>query len=148
MLAPLPTEVSPTLPSAELFCVPEADVYKFWPLVSFHVRQAMKRGGISSFDAVEHAVLAGRNLLWLAADDDRIQAVAITEINKTEWRKLCLIVACGGADMDNWLPLISGIEKYARTQGCAAMQIMGRKGWMRKLKDYRTTKIVLEKELM
>ena len=147
MLAPLPTEALPTLPSVELFCMDPAEAYKAWPLVSFHIRQAMMRGGISSFDDVQRRVLGGNSLLWLAFNKDTIEAAAVTEINKTEWRKLCVIVACGGSNMDNWLPLIAGIEKYAKTQDCTAMQIMGRKGWFRKLKDYRTTKIVLEKEL-
>ena len=111
-------------------------------------------------------MLAGDALLWLAIarEDGRerpdgngahIQAAAVTELHATEWRKACVIVACGGrgprsgagAGMAAWLPLLAGIETYARAAGCASVRIMGRKGWARALPTYRTTRIVLEKEL-
>jgi hypothetical protein len=118
----------------------------------------MKRGGLSSFRPVEAGVLAGDALLWLAWDGTRIQAAAVTELHATEWRKVCVIVACGsafalraaadrGAGMRAWIPLLDGIEAYARAAGCAAVRIMGRKGWMRLLGDYRVKRIVLEKDL-
>ena len=49
--------------------------------------------------------------------------------------------------MAAWLPLLAGIETYASAAGCACVRIMGRKGWARALPTYRTTRIVLEKEL-
>jgi hypothetical protein len=107
----------------------------------------MKRGGLSSFGPVEANVRTGDALLWLAWDGERIQAAAVTELHTTEWRKVCVIVACGGAGMRAWLPLLAGIETYARAAGCACVRIMGRKGWARALPTYRTTRIVLEKEL-
>jgi hypothetical protein len=62
-------------------------------------------------------------------------------------RKVCVIIACGGIDMPRWLPLIEGIEKYARAEGCAAVRIVGRKGWARVLPDYRVHRVVLERKL-
>jgi hypothetical protein len=98
-----------------------------------------------------------------------IHAAAVTELHQTEhqgvhgtarrdgrerpdalherWRKVCVIVACGGSDMPRWLHLIEKIEDFARAEGCAATRIIGRKGWARVLAQYRTTRIVLEKEL-
>lgn len=107
----------------------------------------MRRGGLSSFRPVEASALAGEALLWLVSDGSSIQAAAVTELHATEWRKVCVIVACGGEDMCAWLPLLEGIEKYARTAGCEAVRIMGRKGWARMLASYRITRVVLEKEL-
>jgi hypothetical protein len=107
----------------------------------------MKRGGVSAFKPVKESVLAGTALLWLAAKDNHIHAAAVTEINETEWRRTCVIVACSGRRMTEWLPLIAAIEKFARTEGCAGVQIMGRPGWERALKEYRRKAVVLEKEL-
>jgi hypothetical protein len=50
-------------------------------------------------------------------------------------------------DRRQWLPLIAGLEAYARAEGCAAMRIYGRRGWLKLLPDYRTSRVLLEKEL-
>jgi len=92
-------------------------------------------------------VLQGRALLWLAWDGEDVNAAAVTEIGVTEWRKVCNIVACAGADMKRWLDLLEPIEEFAKAEGCAAMRIMGRKGWTRVLKAYRPRRVILEKEL-
>ena len=152
-----------------LVCVPPDHAAAIWPHVRALILAAMKRGGLSSFRPVEANVLAGDALLWLAWDGAHIQAAAVTELHATEWRKACVIVACGAPSgrscpsiaredgrqpplrramgMAAWLPLLAGIETYARAAGCASVRIMGRKGWARALPTYRTTRIVLEKEL-
>lgn len=134
-------------PSAELVCVPPDDVFTIWPFVKPQIIQAMRRGGLSGFGPVERGLLANHSLLWLAVRDCKILASAITQIEVTEWRKACVIVACSGKDMDDWLPLIAGIERFARIEQCNCMRILGRKGWIRKLKDYKVAKVVMEKEL-
>jgi hypothetical protein len=152
-----------------LVCVPPDRAAAIWPHVRALILAAMKRGGLSSFRPVEANVLAGDALLWLAWDGAHVQAAAVTELHATEWRKACVIVACGAPSgrsrpsiaredgrqpplrramgMAAWLPLLAGIETYARAAGCACVRIMGRKGWARALPTYRTTRIVLEKEL-
>src|SRR5262245_7545 len=144
----------------QLVCVDPARACEVWPHVRALIHAAMRRGDLSSFSAVEASVLAGDALLWLAWDPgaERITAAAVTELHATEWRKVCVIVACGAPSgrsrpssramgMAAWLPLLAGIETYARAAGCACVRIMGRKGWARMLPTYRTTRIVLEKEL-
>jgi hypothetical protein len=130
----------------ELCCVDPARIPAIWPHVSSLIREAMRRGDLSSFVAVEHAVRVGNALLWIATDGASIQAAAVTELQQTEWRKVCNIVACGGNDRGRWIRLIEGIEKFARAEGCSAVRVIGRKGWSRVLKDYRTHRIVLEKD--
>jgi hypothetical protein len=143
-----------------LICVPPDNAAAIWPHVRALIHAAMKRGDLSAFRPVEANVLAGDALLWLAWDPgaERIAAAAVTELHATEWRKVCVIVACGAPSgrsrpssramgMAAWLPLLAGIETYARAAGCASVRIMGRKGWARALPTYRTTRIVLEKEL-
>ena len=149
-----------TRESPRLVCVPPDRAAAIWPHVRALIHAAMRRGDLSSFSPVEASVLAGDALLWLAWDPgaERITAAAVTELHATEWRKVCVIVACGAPSvrsrpssramgMAAWLPLLAGIETYARAAGCACVRIMGRKGWARALPTYRTTRIVLEKEL-
>ena len=137
----------------ELVYIPLDHVHLVWPRVAGLIKAAMRRGDLSSFAAVATAVIAGRAQLWVAiASDDadrdhEIVAAAVTELQQTERRKFCVVVACGGHDMSRWLDLLAPIEDWARSEGCDAMRIMGRRGWIRVLPAYRLTRVVLEKEL-
>jgi hypothetical protein len=153
----------------QLVCVPPDEAARAWPHVRALILAAMKRGGLSSYGPVEDAVLRGDALLWLAWEQksdvgdqrigfrsltsvirhptSRIAAAAVTELHQTEWRKVCVLVACGGARMGDWIGLLDGIEAYARAAGCEAMRLMGREGWQRLLPRYRRTGIVLERTL-
>lgn len=134
-----------------LVCVDPAWVHELWPHVRDLIQAAMRRGDLSAFRPVERSVLRGDALLWIAWTGDEVAAAAITEPQQTEWRKVCVIVACGGAGarpplsrgrpgtgMRAWLALLDGIEAYAR---------VGRKGWARVLTSYKAKRIVLEKDL-
>lgn len=131
----------------KLLCVDPVLVPKFWPHVENDISEAMRRGGLGSLGSVRDAVFTSRALLWLAVQDSDIRACAVTQLIETEWRRICEIAACGGKDMQQWLPLIAGLEKYARDEGCEAVRIMGRKGWQRMLKHYRPTQVILERAL-
>lgn len=138
--------------ACQLVCVPPDEAVRTWPHVRDLIFAAMKRGDLGSFRPVEASVLRGEALLWLAiarAGDDgaRIQAAAVTELHQSEWRKVCVVVACGGAERTCWIALLDGIEAYAREAGCSATRIMGRKGWARVLPAYQVKRIVLEKDL-
>ena len=98
------------------------------------------------FDDVARAVLAGDDYLWVANQDGKILAVAVTRISEDPKGRLCTIVACGGAEWPRFGHLIGVLENYARQERCRAVEICGRPGWARLLK-YRTTRVVLRREL-
>lgn len=129
------------------YCVPPQLVKRVWPTVSKTLYNAMLRGGIGSFKVLEADVLSGGALLWVAAQSDEIVTAAVTQIGIGIRGKVCEIVACGGADTLHHLHLLKEIEDYARNENCRATRIIGRKGWVRALPDYRATRVVLEKEL-
>lgn len=133
---------------AQAVCVDPLQVRRVWPHVAHLIERAIARGGLSDFEAVAADVLAGRSLLWLAWDGAEILAAAVTEIGRDrEGRRLCTIVGCGGHVFERWGFLVAELERYARAEDCAAVVIMGRKGWQRQLPSYRVQAIVLEKEL-
>lgn len=132
----------------ELVCVDPVTVHQFWPFVRQPLYKAIHRADISLFRFVESAVLNGNACLWLVIEDGtRIVGQAVTQIEETErGRKVCTIVAASG-NMSKCLPLKVGLEKYAGTEGCQAIRIYGRQGWMRMLPDYRTHMVILEKDI-
>jgi len=131
----------------QCICIDPSKVHLVWPLVSHLIRAAMHKGRISEFADVEHAVLSGAQLLWLAADARAIWAAAVTQLSRANGEKFCTIVACGGRERARWLPLKAELEAFAKAEGCAAIRIHGRRGWAREFPDYRLTRILLEKEL-
>lgn len=131
----------------QCICIDPKFVDRVWPLVAHLIRAAMRKGRISDFADVERAVLAGRQLLWVAADTQAIWAAATIELSRANGEKLCTIVACGGRERARWLSLKKELEKFAKAEGCAAIRIHGRRGWAREFPDYRLTRILLEKQL-
>jgi hypothetical protein len=127
--------------SVGLLCVNPADVQKVWPLARDFIRAAIERTGLSDFGGIEKDVLSGDQLLWLALGE-RVEAAATTHLS----RGVCTLTACGGHQMERWLPLLDRIETYARDEGCK-MRIYGRPGWQRVLNGYRVEHVILEKAL-
>jgi hypothetical protein len=132
---------------SQLICIDPARIHEFWPFVASLIKAAMLRGAITDFDEVKKAVLAARALVWIAWDGTEIKAAAVTQLNTVHGVRFCTIVACGGRERGEWLPLIAGLERYAKSENCQAMRIFGRRGWERLLPDYRPARVLLQKEL-
>lgn len=133
---------------AELGCVDPTQIEEFWPFARPLIERAVKRTNLSRWVEQERAILRGDQLLWLANDGEKIEAAATTHLTKGEdGRPVCTITACGGENMEHWLPLIAGIEKYARNEGCSCVRIFGRKGWCRVLNEYHVEHVVLERQV-
>jgi hypothetical protein len=98
-------------------------------------------------DEVEDDVMTGHALLWLVWKAPEILGAAVTQIVVTQKSRVCVIVACGGENLRLWLPPVERIENYARDEGCDAVRILGRKGWMRVLEDYSAPAVILERRL-
>lgn len=128
-------------------CVDPVHINEIWPKVSSLIYTAMQRGNLGSFAEVKKEVLAGRNLLWLAYDGTQIKGAVITALETTEWDKSCVIVACGGRDIQDWIGFLPVIEKFAKDEGCNRILIFGREGWLRLLPQFRALRVVLERKL-
>jgi hypothetical protein len=127
----------------DLLQIPQGLVLESWPLVSGHIGRAAQLGEYSE-ELLCGWCADGEAQLWLAWSD-HCEAAAITR--PIENGKVCLIAACGGNDVARWVNLLSGIEQWARENGCETMRLYGRPGWVRKLRDYKMTRIILDKKL-
>jgi hypothetical protein len=130
-----------------LICVDPAQAHEFWPFVAPRIEAAMRKGRLTDFAQVERSVRNGSALLWLAWTGEKILAAAVTELGAANGETFCTVVACGGHDRGRWLHLLAELEAYGKREGCQAMRIYGRRGWLKLLPGYRTTRVLLEKEL-
>ena len=73
-------------------------------------------------------------------------SVIVTEIVDYPKRAVCRIWLAGG-EMDELIEAEKSIVEWAKSHGCDGMEIIGRKGWERQLKDYKPASTVLIKEI-
>jgi hypothetical protein len=135
--------------SVDLVCVDPKQVQNVWPAVKHLIERAILRTGLNLTADVEYDTLRGDSLLWLAWDAEAraIRAAATTVLARTDTELVCILTACGGERMREWLPLLAKIEAYARAEGCGGFRIYGRKGWARVLDGYRVEHVILRKDL-
>ena len=125
-----------------LICVPPSLVPHVWKLYRIPVELALQRGNVgTAIEDVESWLFAGLAQLWIA----RV-GVAVTQLTGRGSDKLCTIVAFTG-DFHRCVEHLASLEQFAEEEGCTKMVILGRKGWRRRLCDYREPYIVLEKEI-
>ena len=144
-LRPIGNSLTPS--KAKLLCIDPARVAEIWPHVRGLLKRASEKTGTGDFAQQEREVLTGLQLLWIAWNGEAIEAACTTQLVNENGVKICVLVACGGHNRARWLPLLAGIEDYARIEGCTRMQIIGRKGWSRVLDGYEARYVVLCKEL-
>lgn len=116
------------------------------------ILSAIKRTNLSDPADIEYDILNGDQLLWLAiaqitADVKIIEAAAATSLVEISGETVCIITACGGENMANWLPLFAHIETYAKNEGCDRVRIYGRRGWSRVLDGYHVEHVVMERQI-
>lgn len=73
-------------------------------------------------------------------------SVIVTEVVDYPQKAVCRIWLAGG-EMDELVEAEKSIVEWARSHGCSGMEIIGRKGWERQLKDYTAASTVLIKEI-
>lgn len=73
-------------------------------------------------------------------------SVIVTEVVDYPQKAVCRIWLAGG-EMDELIEAEKSIVDWAKSHGCSGMEIIGRKGWERQLKDYNAASTVLIKEI-
>lgn len=131
---------------ARLTGIQSKDIPVIWGAVCDFLRQGLNEGESLSHIQARLKVLECQ--LWVAYDADKILAACVTELVFIGNRKVCNIITVGGTQMETWLRHMETIEAWARENQCAAMRFPEiRPGWAKVLKDFKVTKINLEKAL-
>lgn len=105
--------------------------------------QEALEGGFYTMDDVARAIAEKRAQFWPGKN-----AAIVTELDTLAQTRVIRVWLAGG-DMDEVLSMASGIESWARLQGCKSVLIEGRKGWERTLKPqgYEPFSVILTKAL-
>lgn len=125
--------------------VPFHEVDTFYPFVEEWLQQAIDFAGDRYADGeVLRDCKRGTRQLWLVWENNILGAVVTKIFGRA---RVCQIELCAGEGIDEWLHLLSELEGWALNQGCAEMEVVGRLGWIKKLKDYDKRAIIMRKKL-
>lgn len=137
--------------SPKLFRVHPWEAANLWHSIESGIAKALERSN-SDFTAerIRQKIDAGHSQLWVIASGEKILAAGTTELVELEnGRKLCMVSTLAGEDMAVWDHTWETFERFAKESGCDAIQIVGRIGWVRYLRDrgFKQPWCVLEKDL-
>lgn len=93
-----------------------------------------------------HLVLSGDAQLWISIDDGAVTGAAITRIFDYPQAPTLVILTMAG-DGSDWNTLIQDLELFAANAGCTHLEIMGRRGWLRRLSGFEESFTTICKRL-
>lgn len=112
-----------------------------WARCSKYIEDALEyAGGSHTLQDVMLAVSEGK-AQFFPLDKSAI----VTEIVDYPQKAMCRIWLAGG-DLDELIDAEVALGAWAKTQGCDGMEIIGRRGWSRKLENYRESAVVLMRD--
>lgn len=134
----------------QLARIPEESLEQAWPIVAGMAATIAEtsRGRVAA-DHIKGGVERGTYQLWAVLDDAGRDpmAVVVTEVIAYPLSRVCVVRGLAGHDRGKWMHHLAEIEDWARSHGCARMEVRGRKGMAKVLPDYKLTSVFLEKAL-
>ena len=113
-----------------------------WKKAKPLLERALKHQNTHTIDNVKQAIIENKAQLWCGE-----KSVIVTEILQHPAKAECRIWLAAGNKEELVSVMLKDVESWAKGGGCRNISIVGRKGWMRVLKDYYQPHTVLEKEL-
>ena len=129
-----------------IYCtgVQSNDLDEVWHLVEDHLSRGLEHSyGELDLDDIYESIEDKTMQLWIAVKEDPKDIVAsmVTEVIDYPQMKVARMVVIGGGHMDDWLPFMSTVMKWASLEGCDRLEGLARDGWIRTLKDYGFKKL-------
>jgi len=125
--------------------VPKEDLYHIWQDVEPLLKKSLD-DNYRTRDILD-GLIQNRFQLFISWEDG-VECAVVTEVAVYPQKRILRYVLAGGSNMDNWLePIQKKIEDFATNNYCQAIEVAGRKGWLRKLKGFKQKIYIMSKEL-
>ncbi len=118
--------------------VPSTELKLIWPKVASLLSPAIGfSGGRIDMASVFDWLTDGRYILWVTYPEDKvIRAAFVTRESRYPKRAMLTIDIAGGSDMAGWVNSADAtFRAYAKAAGLDGVEIYGRAGWVRALKN-------------
>lgn len=125
------------------------DIDLVWPVVLPMLQRAIDLND-GDFDGnhVFERLMEDTMQLFIGYNTDDIIYAAVTELIPYQHNKALRIVLMGGKKINSWVDTKT-FETFGKLEGCNRIEIVGRKGWVKKLisRGYKQTHYIVTKEL-
>jgi hypothetical protein len=116
-----------------------------WPEAARLLKRALRFAPDHTLESVRRSLEAGERQLFLALPD--LDLAVVTSIEIRPAAKVLFVFAVAGKLPPDWPRLLAELEGWARATGCAAVETIGRPGWLRKAHGYDARMILFRKDL-
>ena len=109
-----------------------------WPTCREILKDAFRQKlHIHAVDDYLPLLITSECQLWVALDKEIIGAV-VTSIDEGSNARVCNILSLAGKDLESWLYLLDEkLTEFAKLNGCAALEYVGRGGFAKLLPSYQ-----------
>ena len=126
--------------------VPREDINYVWQQVEPLVIRALD-DSYTARDVLD-GIIRNKFQLFISWENDKVESAVVTEVADYPRKRILRYVLAGGNNLENWLePIQEKIEEFATNNYCQAIEVAGRKGWLRKLKGFEQKIYIMSKEL-
>ena len=126
--------------------VPRKDINYVWQQVEPLVIRALD-DSYTARDVLD-GIIRNKFQLFISWENKKVESAVVTEVADYPRKRILRYVLAGGDNLDNWLePIQNKIEEFAINNYCQAIEVAGRKGWLRKLKGFEQKIYIMSKEL-
>lgn len=99
-------------------------------------------------DLLASEIAADRLQFWVVTNGEIVSAILGTSLDFVgTGGKVATIRFIVGKHSEKWLHLLEKVEAWAAFEGCTKVRMFARKGWAKRLPDYRMPFVVMEKEI-
>ena len=117
---------------------------KTWEKAAPLIKRALKYQDTHDLEDVQRELWRQKAQLWCGE-----KSAIVTELHQFPQNRKKARIWLAAGDMDELVnEMLPDVEEWARKEGCMAVTIVGRKGWLRKLqKHYKQDYVTLERKL-
>ena len=126
--------------------VPREDINYVWQQVEPLIIRALD-DSYTARDVLD-GIIRNKFQLFISWENNKVESAVVTEVADYPRKRILRYVLAGGNNLENWLePIQEKIEEFATNNYCQAIEVAGRKGWLRKLKGFEQKIYIMSKEL-
>jgi hypothetical protein len=125
--------------------VQPAELGNVWGRVAPLIERGLSRGCGFAIDDVHASLEAGRRQLFVTWPG--LDCALVTEDIAYPRERVLHVFLLAGRLPGDWRQILGGLEAWAASRGCRAIELRGRRGWTRKLAGYAAPAVIMRKEL-
>ena len=133
--------------NCKVFLVGTEDVPAIWDHVVPFLESSQNDQREMSIEDFFESIMNEEMHLWISIEDKELIACMISQIATYPQKKVLRIIFVGGEGMEKWIGFMSHVENFALINGCTSLEVWGRKGWLKILKDWECKYHILTKDL-